>query len=268
MIRPGPLPRLALILLAGVAPVAADEPPERDRITQVSVINALMLGQYDGVKPIGELLRWGDFGVGTLDHLDGELIVLDGRAYQVRGDGAVLPVGPGRSTPFAVVTPFDAEGQLPCPEVDSLAELNRRLDAAIARPNQFLAVRIRARPASITLRSVARQEPPYRPLAAVAEHESVWTHADLAGTLIGIRSPAWAVGMNVPGYHWHFLSDDRTIGGHILDCRLTAGQVEYDICHTWQVLLDDSPAFNAADLARDQSRDLKRVESAREPGQP
>ena len=43
-----------------------------------------MLGQYDGVMEIAEILRYGGFGVGTLDRLDGELIVLDGKAYQVR----------------------------------------------------------------------------------------------------------------------------------------------------------------------------------------
>src|SRR6516164_3777023 len=98
------------------------------RITQVSVLNALMSGRYDGVMPFPELLRYGDFGLGTLDHLDGELIVLDGRAYQVCGDGAVVEAGPDRSTPFAIVTPFEPDGSLPCPRVDNLSNLDARLD--------------------------------------------------------------------------------------------------------------------------------------------
>src|SRR5262249_34958457 len=87
----------------------------RGRITQVSVLNALMLGRYDGVMPIPELLHCGDFGLGTLDHLDGELIVLDGRAYQVRGDGGVVAVGSDRSTPFALVIPSEPAGEFRCP---------------------------------------------------------------------------------------------------------------------------------------------------------
>ena len=207
-------------------------PPDRDRITQVSVINALMLGRYDGVMPIPELLRYGDFGVGTLDHLDGEMIVLDGRAYQVRGDGVVAEVGPGRSTPFAVVTPFDGDGEFPCPQVASLADLDARLDEALPQKNNFVAIRVDGRFASITLRSVHRQEPPYRPLAEVAKSQSVWTHEDLSGTLVGIRCPAWVGGLNVPGYHWHFLSDDRKVGGHVLDCRVREGRVRHDVCRT------------------------------------
>ena len=118
-----------------VWPALAEQPvtggaaePDRDRITQVSVINALLLGQFDGRVPFAALLADGDFGLGTLDRLDGELVVVDGRGYQIKSDGEVVEVGPGAMIPFAVVTPFDRDGELPCPAVDSLAELERRLD--------------------------------------------------------------------------------------------------------------------------------------------
>src|SRR5262245_15307262 len=95
----------------------------RGRITQVSVLNEVTIGRYDGVMSIPELLQCGDFGLGTLTHLDGELIVLDGRAYQVRGDGTVVIVGPDRSTPFAIVTRFEPDGEFPCPQVGNLSDL-------------------------------------------------------------------------------------------------------------------------------------------------
>jgi acetolactate decarboxylase len=259
---------LGLMTLSSCAPSEPVAVADPDLITQVSVINALMIGRYDGLMPIPELLSQGDFGVGTLDHLDGELVVLDGRAYQVRGDGVVAEVGPGRSTPFAVVTPFDADGEAPCPEVASLTELDARLDEALPQRNNFVAIRVDGRFASLTLRSVHRQEPPYRPLAEVAESQSVWTHTDLSGTLVGIRCPAWVGGLNVPGYHWHFLSDDRKVGGHVLDCRVRDGRVRHDVCRNWEVKLIASAEFNRADLGKDQSRDLRRVESSRGKGEP
>ncbi len=261
---------LGLLSLHACTPSVPVAAPDPDRITQVSVIYALMVGRYDGVMPIPELLRHGDFGVGTLDHLDGELVVLDGRAYQVRGDGVVAEVGPGRSTPFAVVTPFDPDGEFPCPEVASLTDLDARLDEALPQKNNFVAIRVDGRFASMTLRSVHRQEPPYRPLAEVAQGQSVWTHTDLGGTLVGIRCPAWVGGLNVPGYHWHFLSNDRKVGGHVLDCRVGEGRVRHDVCRSWEVKLDGSAEFNRADLGKDQGSDLRRVESSRggggEPG--
>ncbi|WP_165251899.1 acetolactate decarboxylase [Paludisphaera soli] len=254
-----------LLGLASCSPRTSPTEPAPDRIIQVSVINALMIGRYDGVATIGAMLREGDFGLGTLDHLDGELIILDGRAYQVRGDGVVAEVGPEATTPFAVVTAFDEDGAFACPRVSSLTELEARLDGALPQANAFVAVRIDGRLDSATLRSVHRQEPPYRPLAAVAESQSVWSREGVSGTLLGIRSPAWVRGLTVPGYHWHFLSDDRKIGGHVLDCRPAEGRVRYDLVHDWEIKLPDSQDFDRADLTPDLSRELKRVESSRGP---
>jgi acetolactate decarboxylase len=94
----------------------------------------------------------------------------------------------------------------------------------------------------------------------------VWTREHVAGTLLAIRSPAWSGGLTVPGYHWHFLSDDLTIGGHVLDCRTTGNATfQYDVEHDWLVKLEASEAFNQADLTRDLSRELHQVESSRSP---
>ena len=247
---------VAMVLFAGRSPFPSSPPVPlsscRGRITQVSVLNDLMSGRYDDVMPIPELLRYGDFGLGTLDHLDGELIVLDGRAYQARSDGVVVEAGPDRSAPFALVTPFEPDGQFPCPRVGHLADLGARLDDALGQQNNFLAVRVDGRFAAITLRSVHRQEPPYRPLGEVVEGQSVWAHEEVSGTLVGVRSPAWVGGLNVPGYHWHFLSDDRTVGGHVLDCRVREGRVRYEVCRDWLIKLDsvDVPVAPGRDRAK------------------
>lgn len=243
--------------------VAADE-PDRDRITQVSVINALLLGQFDGRVPFADLLSDGDFGLGTLDRLDGELVVLDGTGYQIRSDGEVVEIGPEATIPFAVVTPFDRDGELPCPAADSLAELERRLDGVVGHPNNFVAVRIDAEVAAITLRSVHAQSKPYRPIDSRSDFQSVWKRELLRGTFVGIRSPRWAHGMTVPGYHWHFLATDRRSGGHVLDCRLRGGTIQYDVCGSWLVRLDESADFNGVNLSTDLREELDRVERLRD----
>jgi acetolactate decarboxylase len=235
-----------------------------DRITQVSVINALMLGQYDGTVSMADLLAAGDFGLGTLDRLDGELIVLDGKALQVRSTGEVVEVPGTATTPFAVITPFSADGAFACPDLDSLEALDRLLDERLPERNNFVAVRIDGDLEAAVLRSVAAQERPYRPLAEVARHQTVWRHERLRGTLVGIRSPRWTHGIAVPGYHWHFLAADRRVGGHVLDCRVRGGMVRYDICGDWTVKLDQSRGFNASDLGTDLREDVKQVESLRQ----
>jgi acetolactate decarboxylase len=242
---------------------AIPPPVDRDQITQISVINALMLGRYDGQATIGQLLQHGDFGLGTLDHLDGEMIVLDGKVFQIGGDGVVHSVGADRSTPFAVVTPFESDGELRWSQVDGLSKLDAGLNEALPQKNNFLAIRVDGAFSSITLRSVHRQAPPYKPLSEVAKSQAVWTRRNLRGTLVGIRCPEWVAGLNVPGYHWHFLSDDRKVGGHVLDCRLDGARVRYDVCESWVIKLDGSEEFNRLDLGKDQSRELRRVESSR-----
>jgi acetolactate decarboxylase len=255
---------LNLLFLSSCTPAEAVLPASSPgRITQVSVINALMIGRYDGVMSIPELLRYGDFGLGTLDHLDGEMIVLDGRVYQVRGDGVVVEAGSDRSTPFAIVTRFKQDGEFPCPRVYGLTDLDARLNKALRQDNNFLVVRVDGRFSSITLRSVYRQEPPYRPLGEVAKGQSVWTHKEVSGTLVGVRCPGWVEGLSVPGYHWHFLSDDRKVGGHVLDCRVREGRVHHQVCRDWLIKLDGSPEFNGANLREDLSLDLRRVERSR-----
>jgi acetolactate decarboxylase len=256
--------------MAWATPLSAEQPaagggakPDRDRITQVSVINALLLGQFDGWVPFADLLADGDFGLGTLDRLDGELIVLDGKGYQIQSDGDVVEVRPESTIPFAVVTHFDRDGEVPCPAVDSLAELERRLDAVVGHPNNFVAVRIDADVAAITLRSVHPQAKPYRPINARSDFQSVWKREDLRGTFVGIRSPRWAHGITVPGYHWHFMAADRRSGGHVLDSHLRGGTISYDVCGSWLVKLEESADFNGVNLSADLREELDLIERTR-----
>lgn len=236
---------------------------DRDRITQVSVINALLQGRFDGTVPFSSVLQEGDLGLGTVDRLDGELVVLDGKGYQIKSDGAIAEVGPDITIPFAVVTPFDEDGRLPCPQTASLEELERWLDSAVGHPNNFVALRIDGEAAALTLRSVHAQTKPYRPMNSRTDFQSVWKREQVRGTFVGIRSPAWARGITVPGYHWHFLAEDRRSGGHVLDCHLRGGTVRFDVCGSWLVKLDESADFDRVNLSADLGDELERIERIR-----
>jgi acetolactate decarboxylase len=187
-----------LLFQAGCDARSSPQPlTDRRQITQVSMINALMLGQYDGVMSMQELLRNGNFGLGTCDHLDGELIVLDGKAYQAKADGTVAEVASQSTTPFAIITPFEKAGQVRCTNHGHRDDLETQLDGALPNHDLFFAMRVDADFESITFRSVPRQEPPYALLADVSKQQSIWTHENLNGTLVGIRSPKWVHGLCV-----------------------------------------------------------------------
>jgi acetolactate decarboxylase len=89
----------------------------------------------------------------------------------------------------------------------------------------------------IGLRSVARQTPPYPPLVDVVAHQSTWHVPSARGTLLGFRFPDATAGVEVPGYHLHFISDDRTTGGHVLSLNLRHGTVAVDYCEDLHVAL-------------------------------
>jgi acetolactate decarboxylase len=90
----------------------------------------------------------------------------------------------------------------------------------------------------------------------------VYTYADTTGTVVGFYTPVFFKGLNVAGYHLHFLSDDGQTGGHILDFAVPANATaEYDITPAFEMLLPTSGAFTGVDLSLDLSEELARVES-------
>jgi acetolactate decarboxylase len=195
---------------------------------QASTIGALLDGSFEGDVSFAELAKHGDLGLGTLNHLDGEMIALDGRFYRADIEGNVNEVPADERTPFAVVVPFrpvvgfDLEGSLDHDRL--LAEIDRRIPAETAS----CAVRIDGRFALIRARSVPRQEPPYRPLTEVVAEQKVFELAEVDGTMLGFRFPEYAEGIEVAGWHLHFVSEDRGRGGHVLDCRVETAHVQLD----------------------------------------
>ena len=183
---------------------------------QASTIGALLEGSYDGDLTFAELAEHGDLGLGTLNGLDGEMIALDGRFHRADVDGAVAEVPAEARTPFAVVTRFE-------PTIDEQVEgpldhdvLLAKLDDLIPAGAASCAIRIDGCFELVRARSVPRQIPPYRPLTEVVAEQHVFELCDVAGTMLGFRFPGYAEGIEVSGYHLHFISDDRGRGGHVL----------------------------------------------------
>jgi len=195
------------------------------RAVQASTVAALMDGAYEGDLTIAELLAGGDQGLGTLNGLDGELVVVDGEAWQASVDGSVRRVAGDERTPFAVVVPFrpDASALLPGPL--GHAALIDWLEAHRPGGLGCDALRIDGVFDRIHARSVPRQTPPYRPLTEVAGEQVEFTFTDVAGTIVGFRFPQVADEVELVGHHLHFLSADRTCAGHVLGCDVRSGTI-------------------------------------------
>ena len=192
---------------------------------QTSTIDALLHGRYEGDVTIGTLLRHGDLGIGTVDHLDGELIVVDGEAWVARVDGSLRRVPGDERTPFAVVTPFDTQVERELSGPVDHNGLLALIDRCAGDVGGACALRIDGE-LDVRARSVPRQEPPYRPLDEVVSDQRAFELTNIEGTLVGFRFPALAGGLEVPGYHLHAIAADRSRGGHVLRAGLRRGTVQ------------------------------------------
>ena len=197
-------------------------------IFQASTITALLEGAYDGDVTFGELEGRGDLGLGTLNGVDGEMIAVDGLFLKADVEGNLQVIPPEAKTPFAVLANFDPGHRFELSAIGSLDELGAAIDAEVGHPDQVHAIRIDGRFDRVHARSVPKQSKPYRPLAEVIASQHTFDFTDVDGTMVGFRLPDREEGMNVPGYHLHFATDDRSRGGHVLDCLLAAGTVAVD----------------------------------------
>ena len=251
-----------LLLATQGAPVRAEAPPPRgepredciatycqqDAIYQFGPAAGFAASLYEGPTYFSEVLRLGDFGLGATSPLDGEVIILDGTPYRAAVTGELEILSPTTRTPLVFVKHFRADRTVELPAVASLDDLVRTLDEEIGSKNLFWAARIDGRFTRVELRSVPRQERPYKPLADVVAGQNVFTASDVTGTLVGFRFPAYLGGVNTSGWHFHFVDDARKLGGHVLDVQAPDLVAALDRSRVLTLALPDDPDFESADL--------------------
>ncbi|MBX7448819.1 acetolactate decarboxylase [Mycolicibacterium sp. 3033] len=217
-------------------------------VFQTSTIGALLEGVYDGDMTVAELLGHGDFGVGTFNRLDGEMVILDGTCYHLRSDGSASVAALSERTPFAAVTDFRAAHSIDIDAATSRDDLLARIDVTLDSPNLLYGVRVEGRFTEVRTRTVKAQTPPYPPLTQASDEQAEQVFENVDGVLIGFRTPEFEQGIAVAGYHLHFLDDTRSRGGHVLDVTLSAGRVAVSIASELHLRLPTTSAFLAADL--------------------
>ncbi|ADK83719.1 alpha-acetolactate decarboxylase [Desulfarculus baarsii DSM 2075] len=246
-----------LILLLAAAGARAQE----QTLYQYSTLDALLEGVYDGQLTMAELLGHGDLGLGTFNGLDGEMVVIDGKAYQAPFSGKVELMPASARTPFAQVTAFAPEKAFEVKGPMDMAGLQAAIDKAIESPNLFYAIRVSGGFKHVTARSVPRQTRPYPRLVEVVKKQAVFQFDDVQGDIVGFLSPAYVKGLGAPGYHLHFLRADRQAGGHLLAVEIENATVQIDAIPGLRVQLPTSGDFLNVGLGDDKSADLHEVET-------
>lgn len=240
---------------------------DRETIYQVALLQSLTQGYYDGIIKVSELKQHGDTGIGTFEGVNGEMIVLDGTVYQALGDGTVQVADDNETVPFSNVTFFDKDGSVELSDINDINALKEKLNAMVEEngKNLFYFIKVNGTFDKMNVRSELKQEKPYKSLdQALATDQREFNYDNINGTVVALYCPGYMDGLNTPGWHFHFISDDKTKGGHILDLNFKKATAEYDSTPGFDMCLTDNGDFQKMELSKDVSDAIKKVETNEE----
>ena len=212
-------------------------------------VNAMLKGFYEENTMLGDLKKHGDFGLGTFNNLNGEMVMLDGIIYQLHADGKTYPVEDHVQTPFACVTFYsptvveEIEGNL------DFNAFNAMLNRLLPSDNMLYAIRVDGLFKQVKVWSVASQ-PNYQPLSEDEQNRPVFEYENIDGVLAGFYTPKFIRALNFPGFHLHFLTADRKFGGHLHECQTSRIQIGIQFIHRLKLDLPITLDYLTANLPR------------------
>lgn len=176
------------------------------------------------------------YAVGPVQHLGGEVLVIDSVPYAVEvRDGHLQVISSwDYAPPFLVYSQVARWRELEVPEtVQTYTQLESWISAAAGKqgldPEQPFAFRLRARTISMTVTVMNRPAsavPGERPLR---EFQTSWEVGGVDTDFVGFYSTRHAgvfLG-NEEKVHIHAITHDRRLAGHVLDFRLAPGASLY-----------------------------------------
>ena len=250
---------------AETASVTTQEKENQDTLYQVALLQSLVQGYYDGIVTVGELKKHGDTGIGTFEGVNGEMIVLDGTVYQALADGSIATPSDEETVPFSNVTFFDMDQTLSLKNIKDMAALQEVMTGVVNElgSNCFYMVKIDGTFDAIKVRSEYKQEKPYRALdAALAEDQTEFDFENIDGTIVGLYCPDYMGGLNTPGWHFHFITKDRTKGGHVLQVSVAQAEASFDMTDGFEMALSRETEFQDMELAKNVDEAIHKAETA------
>jgi acetolactate decarboxylase len=229
---------VALVLVAAFYEVSQlNLVQEKDTLYQVSAFNLFSAGNFDGDTTYSKLAEHGNFGIGTINGLDGEMIALDGKFYQIPTVGAPRQIGSSEKTPYATVTFFNMDQAFQVANVTIYSQLASEINSTLPNYNAIYAIKVHGFFDLAKTRSVPAQTKPYPTVTEAVKNQTVFTLNGVEGTAVGFYFPNIMEGVDFAGYHLHFLTDDHLAGGHLLECNLKNATVEIDQINNYSLLI-------------------------------
>lgn len=219
-------------------------PTTSDNIYQYSIFTALANKIYDGNLCVADVKEKGNIGLGTFNGLNGEMIVCDGVVYQWLANGSVQLPDDSELVPFTVVTFFEADKTLELANTEDYNDLKTFISSQLPSKNIPYAFKIKADFELLKCGSADKQEKPYtKTLSDALINRPTFTMENIRGTLVGFWYPEYIGKVNVAGFHLHFISDDKTQAGHVMDFKASNLKIEIDYCSGFEIELPKTESF-------------------------
>ena len=231
-----------------------------DKVYQASLLQALASGYYDGVINVSTLKTFGDVAIGTFEGADGELIMLDNICFKAKVDGLIEEAKDNELIPFCNATKFikNYTYKLSCNNIKELKEKLLIINKSYI--NNFIIIKIKGLFKSITVRSLPKQNKPYKSLDYIVDNEQkVYSYDNINGTIVIFKAPNFMNNLNTTDYHMHFIDSKFKVGGHVLDVSFTELEIEVSVKEKYELILPNSNEFNETNYLVDKEV-IKKIE--------
>ena len=253
---------LAGTMLFNTASAAPAHTKDRETVYQIALLQSLAMGYFDGSISVKDLKKHGDTGIGTFEGLNGEMIVLDGVVYRANQDCEINVMGDKETVPFSNVTFFDKDISLKLADVPDKAALEKILNETLDKKgrNSFYMVKLSGDFNEILVRSEKGTTEPYPTLVEALKTQKEITPQNISGTIVGLYCPDFMSSLNSTGWHFHFISADKKIGGHVLELNLKSGEAQLDKTDGFKLDLPKKKNFHALNFKQDMKEDIRKAE--------
>ena len=253
---------LAGTLLFNTVSAAPAPVKDRETIYQIALLQSLAMGYFDGSISVKDLKTHGDTGIGTFEGLDGEMIFLDGIVYRANRDCKINAMNDKDMVPFSNVTFFEKDFSVKLADVPDKAAFEKILNEHVDKHgrNSFYMIKVPALLNEILIRSESGSKEPYPTLVEALKTQNEITPKNIRGTIVGLYCPDFMSSLNSTGWHFHFISADKKIGGHVLELNLKSGEVQFDKTDAFKMDLPKKENFHSLNFKNDMREDIRKAE--------
>jgi acetolactate decarboxylase len=231
-------------------PIAAKIESKPDTYFHYSIWHAFVNKVFDADLKVSTLKANGDIGLGSFDFLDGEMVMLDGIPYRIREDGEITVGADDDEIVYANAAFFDQDGSFDIQKGVNYDQLRAAINPNIPSLNLFYAFKIHGTFKTLKLGGLDKQEKPFDDgLDVLIPNRPVFEGENITGTMIGFFCPEFIGDINAAGYHFHFISDDLKMGGHVMEFASAEPlEVQFDEMNNYHFYLPDNEDYRNVSL--------------------